>query len=430
MKIDPHKQCNAKSKDERTLDWVISMLKTREKTTIIGSESALAASPVLGRKKSLAFLLIFLPTFNSIASKDLIGSDETSSGQSASQTQENRSSTLTSDELPVLPEVNSPRSASEVLQPSRGSQNGDHLGAFPLHRTPHNPQAIILLKRVLQQLVHGPAFHCKVRETVWTNDREVIGVGTYEQAGQGTGRYHLQVTMHDGSGRHRLKQISDGRLAWTRTEIASGITLKRVDVGRLEEWVGKAGSSPLIAPRYTVGAWVELLTSLARDYTLDLVGATLEGKSVWVIKGEINSQRRSEIMSQSGRTSWPVLFPTRVHVAIGSSSNNAQEDGNLLPLRFEFWSDAESPITNQLKSDNQSGKNNEPQIQEEPTRQMGSRLITLIELYAIQPIIAPPVERFRFENQEAEVNFINETDRYIQMHGIQLTEREKHRLRR
>ncbi|MDA9777725.1 hypothetical protein N9D38_04740 [Rubripirellula sp.] len=326
---------------------------------------------------------------------------------------------LATENLPELPQDNPADSTADIaLDPEAKSERNDS-EHFSKPQQRHNPQAVTLLKRVLQQLVHGPAFHCKVRETVWTNDREVIGVGTYEQAGQGTGRYHLQVTMHDGSGQHRLKQISDGRLAWTRTEIASGITLKRVDVGRLEEWVGKSETNSLIAPRYTVGAWVELLTTIYRDYNLDLVSATLDGKPVWVIKGEISSRRRVEIMSQGDRTTWPMLLPTRVHVAIASGMGNSVEIAKLFPLRFEFWSD---PLQTTLVEGRDAA--------DPDPAETNSRLITLIELYSIQPIIAPPVERFRFENQEAEVNFINETDRYIQMHGIQLTEREKIRLRR
>jgi hypothetical protein len=56
------------------------------------------------------------------------------------------------------------------------------------------------------------------------------------------------------------------------------------------------------------------------------------------------------------------------------------------------------------------------------------RLITLIELYSIQHIAPPPLERFRFESQD--VNFINETDRYIELYGVHLTERELRQLRR
>ena len=282
-----------------------------------------------------------------------------------------------------------------------------------------SPQAIALLQRVLSELVHGPAFHCKVRETVWTNGREVVGVGTYEQAGQGSGRYHLQVTMHDGIGKHRLQQISDGRLAWTRMEIAKQVTLRRVDVGRLDEWVGTESSRSSVAPRFTVGAWTELLSSVERDYVINLAGAKLENESVWVIKGKLSNARRAEIMEKNGHTSWPVLYPTRVHVAVQTKSDDQARFGQLLPVRFEFWSDPLEEKTQAMASQDAM-----------PTEQDGARLITLIELYSIQPIVPPPVERFRFENQEAEVNFINETDRYIQMHGVQLTERELIQLRR
>ena len=395
------------------------MSKTREKRENQPSGSAAMMPHSTAIKKSLASFWIFLSVMGLLASNRLCFSEENDLKQTKRPLELGGSLDNSSESFPPLMDARATQTAQEALSSSVAETDSTDFQSLGLNRPTHNPQALVLLKRVLQQLVHGPAFHCKVRETVWTNDREVIGVGTYEQAGQGTGRYHLQVTMHDGSGRHRLKQISDGRLAWTRTEIASGITLKRVDVGRLEEWVGKAGENRLIAPRYTVGAWVELLTSLYRDYTLDLVGAKLEGKPVWVIKGEINSRRRAEIMGQSDRTSWPMLFPTRIHVAIGSSSGKTAQEGTLLPLRFEFWSD---PLSTFNKTDGES-----LELQPEET---GGRLITLIELYAIQPIIAPPVERFRFENQEAEVNFINETDRYIQMHGIQLTDREKLRLRR
>ena len=46
----------------------------------------------------------------------------------------------------------------------------------------------------------APLSIAKVRETVWATGREVVGVGTYEQAGGGSGRFNLQITMHDGDG--------------------------------------------------------------------------------------------------------------------------------------------------------------------------------------------------------------------------------------
>ncbi|MGI9473032.1 MAG: hypothetical protein ACR2NZ_15940 [Rubripirellula sp.] len=274
--------------------------------------------------------------------------------------------------------------------------------------------AVLLLQRVLTQLVAGPAFDAKVRETVWTTGREVVGVGTYEQAGGSTGRYNLQLTMHDGDGKHRLQQISDGRLAWTRTDISGRVALRRVDVGRLDEWVRGTTGNMSIAPRLKVGAWAEMLSTIERDYVLAVVGASLKGDPVWVITGELRQSRRKEIMADSGRKEWPMLFPTRIRVAIRSKPEAKTNFGELLPVRIEYWSD---PVTGGSES-------------EEPRGNGNGRLITLIELYSIRPISPPPAERFRFENQDAEVNFTNETDRYIEMYGVHLTERERRQLRR
>ncbi len=282
-----------------------------------------------------------------------------------------------------------------------------------------DPRAVGLLHRVLTMLVHGPAFHAKVRETVWTNGREVVGVGTYEQAGEGSGRFHLQLTMHDGDGKHRLQQISDGRLAWTRSEIAGKVTLRRVDVGRLDEWVGKSVGHLDIAPSLAVGAWAELLTTIGRDHVLKVVGARLEGEPVWVLTGQLKADRRAQVMNENGRDTWPMLYPTRVRIAIRSQPDPSTGFGELLPVRFEFWSD---PVHAETGSDEEAAANNKAMDE--------GRLITLVELYSIQPVNPPPAERFRFENQDAEVNFINETDRYIQSYGVQLTERELRSLRR
>ena len=315
--------------------------------------------------------------------------------------------------------------SATALEPEQSSPAHSTGDSTPVSRSADDPQkisvteqsdprAVGLLHQVLATLVHGPSFHAKVRETVWTNGREVVGVGTYEQAGGGSGRYNLQVTMHDGDGKHRLQQISDGRLAWTRSEIAGKVSLRRVDVGRLDEWVGKSKEALAISPSLTVGAWAELLSTIERDHVLAVVGAKLENEPVWVLTGRLRSNRRAEILAQSGRTDWPLLYPTRVHVAIRSRPDPASNFGELLPIRIEFWSD---PLAS-------------AESEEAAASETGGRLITLIELYSIQPITPPPAERFRFENRDSEVNFINETDRYIQLHGVHLTERELRQLRR
>jgi hypothetical protein len=271
------------------------------------------------------------------------------------------------------------------------------------------PQAVNLLLRVLGVIVNGPAFDAKVRETVWVTGREVVGVGTYEQAGGGSGRYNLQVTMHDGDGKHRLQQISDGRLAWTRTEIAGTVSHRRVDVGRLDEWVqGAAGQSP-ISPGLKVGAWAEMLSTIERDYVLSVDSAHLKGEAMWVITGKLRQDRRDQIIADSHRQEWPLLHPTLVRVAVKRNPDPETGFGQLLPVHIEFRSD---PVA----SGEVAGKSSR-------------RLITLIELYSIRSISPPPAERFRFENHDAEV-IINETDRYIQLYGVRLTDHQRRQLRR
>ncbi len=165
------------------------------------------------------------------------------------------------------------------------------------HRS--DPKAIELLHQILNFIGNGPAFDAKVRETVWASGREVMGVGTYEQTGGGSGQYVLQISMLDGDGKHRLQQISDGKLAWTRTEIAGEVSLRRVDVGRLEEWVRGTTDESELSPKLKVGAWGEMLSTLQRDYFVRMDTARLkleptqEPVPMRVLIGDLKPNRRA-----------------------------------------------------------------------------------------------------------------------------------------
>lgn len=281
---------------------------------------------------------------------------------------------------------------------------------------PSDPEALALVQQMLDFIGNGPAFDAKVRETVWTSGREVVGVGTYEQAGRGSGQYNLQVTMHDGDGKHRLQQISDGKLAWTRSEIAGEVSLRRVDVGRLEEWVRGITDPASVSPKLKVGAWGEMLDTLQRDYSLRTDTAKLksalanEPEPMRVVIGDLKPERRAEVLTTAERSEWPFLYPTRVHVAVKASPDSDSGLGQWVPSRIEFWSD---PVAG---------------TDDEGKPKSRRRLITLIELYSLRKIEPPPAERFRFENQDAEVNFINETDRYVESYGVNLTQGERQQL--
>ncbi len=274
--------------------------------------------------------------------------------------------------------------------------------------------AIEMVNRVIASLALGPAFDAKVRQRVWTSDREMVGVGTYEQTGSGSGQFNLQLIMHDGDGKHTYQQISDGRLAWTRSEIATHVELKRVDVGRLGEWTGNLSNNGSVPPRLKIGAWTEMLDTISRDYVLRLAAGTLESQTVWILSGTLRDDVRNDVLKTSGRKVWPPLYPTHVRVAIAAKPLDNGGFGEGLPVRIEFFAD--------------SVKNTQSTPQSSP-RGVGP-MITLVELYSIRPIDPLPVVRFRFENQDAEVNFINETDRYLERYGIQLTDSDRKRMRR
>ncbi|WP_146601533.1 hypothetical protein [Novipirellula aureliae] len=278
---------------------------------------------------------------------------------------------------------------------------------FSEDSTRSHQAATKLLRRIVFQLAAGPAFESKVRERVWTTGREVVGVGTYEQSGNKTGQFHLQMTMHDGDDKHTLEQISDGRLAWTRTQIAGEVSLRRVDVSRLDEWSNSPDSENELALRLRVGGWIEMLESLEQNRQLHVDSATMNEQSVWVITATMSKEQTEELMRTSGRTQWPVLYPAKIRVAISKTGSKETGFGKFLPVRFEYWS---QPMADPA----------EPKTDQPP--EMTERMISLIELYAIREISPPPIERFRFENRDAEVNFTNETSRYLKQFGVEVAD--------
>lgn len=319
-----------------------------------------------------------------------------------------------------------------------------------------------LLARVIEQIALGPAFDAKIRQRVRVGDREIIGVGTYEQAGDGSGWFNLQVAMHDGDGKHTLQQISDGRLAWTREQIGDEVTLQRVDVGRLDQWVQSAvapvyhheiiSSDPVadhLPPSVRVGAWTEMLERIAADHDLTLASGRLEQREVWIVRGKLRADVRALRLTEFGTETWPELCPTEIVVAIAKSVSPETGFGKGLPLRIEFWADPvvihpthpassegsvspnESVAADSSNPSNTSEQSPTPEPQTVTATALDpALLISVIELYSIRPISSPPIGRFRFENQDMEVNFTNDTSRYLSRYGIHITERQSRMLRR
>lgn len=281
-----------------------------------------------------------------------------------------------------------------------------------------HPQAAALLQQTIDRLANGPAFDCKVRQRVHAAGREVVGIGTYVQVGQGTGQFSFQINMHDGDGKHTLLQISDGRLAWTRSEIAGTIALSRVDVGWLDEGSRTLDRQQRIKPSHLVGGPCEMLDTIRRRYDLTLGTSSLEGRPLLVVIGTLKKLERDRATANLGPHPWPPLYPTRVHVAIAKTDDPETSFGIGLPIRIEHLSD---PIEVDAPAD----------VSEPPHRSSSNqrKLISLLEFYSIRPVTPPPVERFRFENQDDEVDFVNETSRYEDRFNIRVSAKERAKYR-
>ena len=138
---------------------------------------------------------------------------------------------------------------------------------------------------------------------------------------------------------------------------------------------------------------------------MSIASAKLKQKAVLVLSGQLREERRTAVLQESGRQEWPLLYPTQMRVAVNAKPDTETNFGLYLPVRIEFWSDPVAESSGTTTGVTKSKR----------------RLITLIELYSIRPITEPSAERFRFEN--VNVDFTNETDRYLKIHRAQLTQR-------
>ena len=285
--------------------------------------------------------------------------------------------------------------------------------------------AAVALRNCIVRLVHGPACDASVRQTVWSTEKEVVGVGQYVTAGGGTGRYRMSLTMHDGVAKHAVMQICDGRLAWTRTDIGGRISLRRVDVSRLDSWVlsnpnshpadSHRGHSLSVHPSHRVGGLVEMLDQLTTDHDLQLASAKLDDAPVVVVTATMTPDAIAAYCGRHGIGQISSLHPTQMRIAIATGDDPQTGFGAGLPQRLEFWSD---PVESSS------------QTNEDDTATRNRRLISLIQLHSIRQIEPPPAAEFRYDNRDGNVEFINETDRYLERHGIRLTEAQQLQLRR
>lgn len=244
--------------------------------------------------------------------------------------------------------------------------------------------AAALAERMIEFLSLGPPLEAKLRQRVWAAGREVVEVGHYQQAGRGSGRLRMELQVPIADGKSRWQQTCDGRLAWTREEMAGEIRVRRVDLGKLEESTA-AARSQRVPPRLRVGGLVEIIDRIQADFDLRLSEGHIDGNPMLVLKGTLRDEVAKELLQNLQRKDWPELVPRQVRIAVAADSLAAP-----LPSRIEFWSKPEG------------------------------RLISLLEIYDVAEIETPGIDQFRFE--PGGHDFTNETEMYIARFGLGLAE--------
>ncbi len=92
-----------------------------------------------------------------------------------------------------------------------------------------------------------------------------------------------------------------------------------------------------------------------------------------------------------------MLYPSQVKIAIAASDDEATGFGKG-PAPYDW---------------NIGASGGRGDVDADATSQQAGRLVTLIEMYAIHRIKPPPMDRFLLGHKDA-INFVNETDRYLQ----------------
>lgn len=201
----------------------------------------------------------------------------------------------------------------------------------PLSPIPATPSAqetaTLLLHNALRQAVWGPSVTCKIRQRQTLLDKQLVSIGTYAHAGQGSGQLKMHARLAADERINTLVQVSDGRVLYTTLHMDGVSNRSRVDLYRIREYLGPITTvsleDPVIAMYLAVGGQAELLRKLAQQYQWTHVQTgRLEEVEVWWLSGELATEppairARAEIDEALFSPSISGLLPTKVRIALG-----------------------------------------------------------------------------------------------------------------
>ena len=282
--------------------------------------------------------------------------------------------TATLPKLPSLPEIPLPPTE---LASSDQSRRAD---------------ARLLLLKSTKQLAYGPPLEATIRQRVWVADKTSVGVGLYQQMGQGQGKYRVEMVLPLGELKSELVQINDGHLAWSSKRTGNDLQIWRVDVMRLDDLTSQHERDAL-PPRLRVIGIIELLDALARDYDLELAKGVLNEQPVWIARGFLNPAAEHRLRTKRGGT-LPKYVPNYVQIALNASDPTFP----LMPLRIEYWQGNPQDVA--------TNKTTKVTTFPQP--------IGLWEVTKYQAWASPDIRRFQFPADRLDVDPENRTELYAQ----------------
>jgi hypothetical protein len=185
-----------------------------------------------------------------------------------------------------------------------------------------DPNALVL--QALEQSVWGPSFSCQIRQRTKLYDHEMVGVGQYWHAGEGTGKLETYVRFAVADSFSNLIQVSDGRLMWTSTR--ANEPLRKVHLDRVRQAfpnMGRGSNRPDVAMYLAIGGQPEMLRMLYLRYRwYKAYAGTYRTVPVWQLIGTLRTQPPSitsaaPIDGHALRTDPPKEIPTDVRLTLG-----------------------------------------------------------------------------------------------------------------
>lgn len=293
-----------------------------------------------------------------------------------------------------LPSQTTGQSAGQLPLLNTEADSAQKQPLTPIPATPSAQEtATILLHNALRQAVWGPAVTSKIRMRQTLLDKQLVSIGTYAHAGQGSGQLKMHVRLAADERINTLIQVSDGRVLYSTSHIDGVSNRSRVDLYRIREYLGPITTAsledPVIAMYLAVGGQAELLRKLVQQYKWTHVQTgRLEEVEVWWLSGELATEppavrAYSEIDQSLFAPNHSGLKPTKVRIALGK--------GEPYPLWLYQVEQAREESLTGIKS--------------------GTRLSMLMEF--TEPKIVKELPPETFQSLASNDTIIEETRRYL-----------------